>query len=62
MLPQKRSCARDHTKLVQVAKAFTNITPTKRAIAEPGVGHLLADKSIWTRGGDAAVSLSRRKP
>ena len=35
----------DHAKLVQVAKAFTSITPTKRAVAETGVGHLLADKN-----------------
>ena len=33
----------DHAKLEQFAKAFTCITPTKRAIAEKGVGHLLAD-------------------
>ena len=32
----------DHAKLVQVAKAFASITPTKRAIAETGVGYLLA--------------------
>ena len=50
----------DHAKLVQVAKAFTNITPTKRAIAETGVGHLLADKTLWARGVDAAVSLATK--
>ena len=46
----------DHAKLVQVAKAFTNITPTKRAIAETGVGHLL----VWAKGGDAAVSFAKK--
>ena len=50
----------DHYKLVQVAKALTNITPTKRAIAETGVGHLLADKTIWAKGGDAAVSFAKK--
>ena len=50
----------DHAKLVQVAKAFTNITPTKRAIAETGVGHLLADKTVWAKGGDAAVSFAKK--
>ena len=49
----------DHTKLQQVAKAFTYITPTKRAIAETGVGLLLADKAVWVKGGDAAVSFAR---
>ena len=50
----------DHAKLVQVAKAFTCITPTKRAIAETGVGHFLADKTVWAKGGDAAVSLAKK--
>ena len=50
----------DHAKLVQVAKAFTSITPTKRAIAETGVGHLLADKTVWAKGGDAAVSFAKK--
>ena len=50
----------DHAKLVQVAKAFTCITPTKRAIAETGVGHLLADKTVWAKGGDVAVSFAKK--
>ena len=50
----------DHAKLVQVAKAFTCVTPTKRAIAETGVGHLLADKTVWVKGGDAAVSFAKK--
>ena len=52
----------DHAKLVQVAKAFTSITPTKRANAETGVGHLLADKTVWAKGGDAAMSLRNERP
>ena len=50
----------NHAKLVQVAKAFANITPTKRAIAETGVGHLLADRAVWAKGGDAAISLAKK--
>ena len=50
----------DHAKLVQVAKAFTSITPTKRAVAETCVGHLLADKTVWAEGGDAAVSFAKK--
>ena len=50
----------DHAKLVQVAKAFTSKTPTKRAIAETGVGNLLADKTVWAKGGDAAVSFAKK--
>ena len=53
MLPQRRSYA----KLVQVAKAFTSIT---RAIAETGVGHLLADRTVWAKGSDAAVSFAKK--
>ena len=49
----------DHAKHVQVAKAFTSITPTKRAIAETGVGHLLANNTVWAKGGDAAVSFAK---
>ena len=45
---------------MQVAKAFTSITPTKRAIAETGVGNLLADKTVWAKGGDAAVSFAKK--
>ena len=50
----------DHAKLVQVAKAFTSITATKRAIAETGVGHLLANNTVWAKGGDAAVSFAKK--
>ena len=50
----------DRDKLVHVAKAFTCITPTKRAIAEKGVGHLLADKTVWVKGGDVALSLAKK--
>ena len=50
----------DHAILVQVAKAFTNITPTKRATAETGVGHLLADKTVWAKGGDAVVLCAKK--
>ena len=41
----------DHAKLVLVAKAFTCLTLTKRAVAETGVGHLQADKTVWAKGG-----------
>ena len=50
----------DHAKLVLVAKAFTSMTPTKRAIAETGVGHLLVNKTVWAKGGDAAVSFAKK--
>ena len=45
---------------MQVVKAFTSITPTKRAVAETGVGHLLADKTVWAKGGDAAESFAKK--
>ena len=35
----------DHAKLVQVAKAF---------------GHLLANNTVWAKGGDAAVSFAKK--
>ena len=50
----------DRDKLVHVAKAFTCLTPTKRAIAETGVGHLLANKTVWVKGGDVALSLAKK--
>ena len=50
----------NHAKLVQVAKAFANITPTKRAIAETDVGHLLADKTVSAKSGDAAISFAKK--
>ena len=50
----------DRDKFVQVAEAFTCLTPTKRAVAETGVGHLLADKTVWVKGGDVALSLAKK--
>ena len=51
----------DHAKLVQVAKAFTCITPTKRAIAETGVGHLLADKTVGLKAAMLPCPLRRKR-
>ncbi|CAK0818488.1 unnamed protein product [Prorocentrum cordatum] len=45
-------------RLPQIAKALSCIAPTKSAIAKSGVGHLLADETVWARGGDVAVTFA----
>ena len=45
-------------QIVSLAKTFSNIVPTGAALAETGVGHLLADESLWSRGGELAVTFA----
>ena len=43
-------------KLPVLAKAFANINVTAIALAESGVGFLVAHTSLWRLGGDNAVA------
>ena len=47
-------------KLPNIAKALANTVPTKQAIAETGVGHLMSDTQLWQKGGDTAATFAAR--
>ena len=43
-----------------LAKAFTNINVTAKALDESGVGFLVAATSLWRLGGSAAVAYAEQ--
>ena len=47
-------------KLPALADAFANINVTAAALAESGVGFLVADTSLWSLGGNPAVTYAEK--
>ena len=48
---------KDGQLLYRLAKAFSNVVPTKAALAETGASKLLNDSYLWAQAEPSAVSL-----